>query len=162
MERVWTFTRTAVTVTLVDFADPALDGRPDVRERGVRLEVRPVRTTTTGSIYSSPSLVLEPASVRVDLLESSPGAADRMHWHPSMSGGEPGDRELDPAMAADPVGWVRRFLGDVGDGAEDQEQVVLATEAVLAEVARVLEEARRPWPDVVHDHRGLAAAPRAA
>ncbi|MCH1866386.1 hypothetical protein [Nocardioides sp. CFH 31398] len=158
MERVWTLTDTAVTVTLVDFADPALAGEPDVRERGVRLEVRPVTWSTTGSIYSSPAMTIEPAVLRVDLLESAPGAADRMHWHPQMSDGEPGDREFDRSMVADPVGWTRELLTTLDDrvGADAAAEIRGATEEVLVEVERTLAQARLPWPDVVHDERGLA------
>ncbi|GAA1903536.1 hypothetical protein GCM10009737_00200 [Nocardioides lentus] len=160
MERVWTFVDTAVTATLVDFADPALAGEPDVRERGVRLEVRPVRWSTTGSIYSSPALTLGPAAVRVDLLESAPGAADRMHWHPRMSDGEPGDRTFDPAMVADPAGWVRAWLGRVGEwcAAEDVPRIAAVGDEVVAVVEQLMTEARRPWPDVEHDERGLVVA----
>ncbi|MFY0407037.1 hypothetical protein [Solicola sp. PLA-1-18] len=159
MERIWTFGGAAVTVTLVDFADPALAGEPDVRERGVRVEVRPARWSATGSIYSSPSLVLEPAVVRVDLLESAPHAADRMHWHPQMAGGEPGDREFDPTMVDDPAGWVRRFLAELDDRVGSDDAAAIAAEAgsVVAEVERLLALAREPWPDVVHDERGLVA-----
>ncbi|WP_299051019.1 hypothetical protein [uncultured Nocardioides sp.] len=158
MERAWTFTDTAVTVTLVDFADPALAGEPDVRERGVRLEVRPLSWSTTGSIYSSPAMTLGSAVLRVDLLESAPGKADRMHWHPTMSDGEPGDRSFEVTMVDDPVGWTRDLLTTLDDriGADAAAEVRDATEDVLAEVERTLAQARRPWPDVVHDERGLA------
>lgn len=160
MERAWTFTDTAVTVTLVDFADPALAGEPDVRERGVRLEVRPLTWSTTGSIYSSPAMTLEAAVLRVDLLESVPGRADRMHWHPTMSDGEPGDRSFDVTMVDDPVGWVRELLGSLDDrvGPASAAEIRGAREDVLADVERTLAQAREPWPDVVHDERGLAPA----
>ena len=158
MERAWIFADTAVTVTLVDFADPALAGEPDVRERGVRLEVRPLTWSAPGSIYSSPAMTLEPAVVRVDLLESAPHASDRMHWHPRMADGEPNDREFDRSMVADPVAWTRDLLTTLDDrvGPEAAAEIRGAAEDVLVEVERTLAQAREPWPDVVHDERGLA------
>src|SRR5262245_15299151 len=112
MEYVWMFERLAVTVARIDFLDPAVAAEPAARERGVRIEVRPVTDVAEGSIYSSPSRTLQSAVCRIDLLESAPGAADRMHWHPQMRDGEPGDRTFDPDMPADPVGWLVRFLRD--------------------------------------------------
>ncbi len=43
MEQMWTFSSSAVTVAAVDFLDPDVADGPHPRERGVRLEVRPVR-----------------------------------------------------------------------------------------------------------------------
>lgn len=43
-------------------------------------------TTHPGaSVYASPGWALSPAVCRFDLLESRPGARDRMHWHPTIS-----------------------------------------------------------------------------
>lgn len=150
MERIWMHGTVAVAVALVDFHDPALADRPDARERGVRVEVRPARWDVTGSAYSSPALSLAPGTVRVDLLESAPGAADRMHWHPDMRDGEPGERTFDPAMVEDPAGWVRGLLTRLDERVPGEivDEVVDVTAALLA-------RAREPWPDVVHDHRGL-------
>jgi len=160
MERAWVFSATAVTVTLVDFADPALEGEPDVRERGVRLEIRPVRTSYDGSVYASDPITLGPARSRVDLLESRPHAADRMHWHPGMAGGEPGDRSFDVDMPADPVGWVRRFLDRYDDETTpaDRDALARSSEEIATVVAGLLERAREPWPEVSHDARGMAPA----
>jgi hypothetical protein len=168
MERAWVLDRLAVTVRRVDFVDPALVDRPDVRERGVRVEVRPVRTQVQGSVYASDVMTLDQALCRLDFLESGPGRADRMHWHPDMHDGEPGDRTFDSGMPADPRGWLVAFLRggladhldrhghDLGDCTDD----LRAIGEVADEVARALDEglawAREPWPDVAHDERGMA------
>ncbi len=107
MERIWNFGDIAVSVERIDFVDPAVAHEPDARERGVRVELRPVASSRDGSIYASATTTVGPGSVRFDLLESRPGAADRMHWHPSMHDGEPGGRVFDEELSADPVGWLR-------------------------------------------------------
>ena len=149
MEKVWVVGNLAVTVARIDFLDPAMAGEADARERGVRVEVRPAGVVRRGSIYASPAVTLEPADYRIDLLESRPGAADRMHWHPTMADGEPGERVFDPALSADPLAWVTERLG--GDGG-----VAAHVEEIVEEVARGLDWARQPWPSVEHDERGLA------
>jgi hypothetical protein len=172
MERLWMFDHLAVTVAWIDFLDPEIATEPDARERGVRIEVRRVDLSPGGSIYASPGRTLRPALARVDFLESSPGAADRMHWHPSMQDGEPGDRTFDAQMPPDPVGWLRGFLdaleaflvgagvADVAALAEDLAGVRAAADEIGAAVDAGLAWARTsPWPDVVHDTRGLATAP---
>ena len=170
MERVWVFERLAVTLRRVDFVDPELVGEPDVRERGVRVEVKPVTTRLTGSVYSSDATTLEPALCRLDFLESAPGKADRMHWHPEMTDGEPGDRTFDVDMPADPEGWLTRFLGaglrahlaasggDVTAYAGDLEAVTQAADEIGSALAAGLAWAREPWPEVEHDERGMAPA----
>jgi len=175
MERAWLFDRLAITVTTVDFLDPAVAGEPDARERGVRIEVRPVESTVEGSVYVSPSQHLKPAMCRIDFLESRPGAADRMHWHPSMEHGEPGERTFDDDMPHDPVDWLtaylrdlRRFLVragvlDVDAMAGDLEAVRDAADEIGTAVEEGLAWARAtPWPEVEHDDRGMAATPSPA
>jgi hypothetical protein len=168
MERVWVFDHLAVAVARTDFFDPAVAGTADGRERGVRIELRPVRWSSDGSIYVSDSVRLDPAFCRIDFLESAPGAADRMHWHPTMPGGEPGERTFEPAMPPDPVGWLTAFLDDLGGylarsgvdlGATDTDlrAVRSASEEIASAVADGLAWARAPWPDVAHDARGRAA-----
>lgn len=168
METAWIGDLLALTVTDIDFLDPALVGTPDVRERGVRLELRPVEAAHAGSVYASPSVALAPGVVRVDLLESGPGRADRMHWHPEMSDGEPGDRAFDKDMPEDPQGWLtrflrsglRRYLSERGHDVTAYAGDLGAIGAVADEVGRALAEglvwARVAWPDVEHDHRGMA------
>jgi hypothetical protein len=169
MERAWVFETLAVTVAEVDFLDPALAGEPDARERGVRVELRPVEAVTDGSIYVSPTVTMRPAVCRIDLLESRPGAADRMHWHPVMAAGEPGDRLFDRTMPTDPLAWLADRLRHVHGlleqaGVEDVSRHHADATAIAAEAddivaaARVgLARVREPWPVVRRDHRGMAA-----
>jgi hypothetical protein len=166
METAWIFRTLAVTAAEIDFLDPALRGDPDARERGVRLELRPVDSDAGASVYASPAVTLRPATCRIDLLESAPGAADRMHWHPAMGGGEPGDRVFDPAIPRDPSGWVAARLkqvdellpggGDTAGRTEDVAAVARAADEVAAWVEAALERVRRPWPEASHDARGMA------
>jgi hypothetical protein len=152
MEKVWVIGSLAVTVARIDFLDPAVADEPDARERGVRVEVRPADVVRRGSIYASSAVSIEPADYRIDLLESRPGAADRMHWHPTMTDGEPGERVFDPALSADPLAWVtERLSGAGGVGAHVEE--------IVEEIDRGLEWARQPWPPIERvdrDERGLA------
>ena len=170
-ERCWLTDTLAVTVARVDFLDPASADQPDTRERGIRVEVRPVEATYRGSIYSSPQLTLGEAVARMDLLESAPHAADRMHWHPGMIDGEPEDRTYDPAMPADPAGWLDGQLRDVkglleASGMADTDRFEAAASSIAALAPEILHEARaglawarQPWPEVDHDERGMAIQP---
>jgi len=168
MQTCWLFDTLAVTVERTDFLDPAFASVPDTRERGVRVEIRPVETHHSGSIYASDQMILRPGLCRIDLLESAPGAADRMHWHPTMHSGEPGDRDFDSAMPVDPLGWlterladVRVLLTEVGVDELDQHnqsarQVAEHADDIVAAARSGLEWARGPWPDVSHNDRGRA------
>jgi hypothetical protein len=168
MERVWVFDRLAISVARIDFLDPVVADEPDARERGVRIEVRPVSSRAEGSIYVSSHTALQPAICRIDLLESAPGAADRMHWHPEMPYGEPGDRTFDVDMPVDPVGWLTAYLRDLGDFlvgagvpdvelmARDLEEVRASADEIGAAVDDGLTWARAtPWPEVERDQRGM-------
>ena len=168
METAWLFDTLAVTVARVDFLDPAFASEPDIRERGVRLEIRPLQSEHIGTIYVSSNLELRPALCRIDLLESAPGKADRMHWHPTMDAGEPGDRVFDTDIPADPLRWLSDRLGDVMDlldraGVPDAERHAASAAEITArrdEIVKAAREglawARKPWPDVSHDERGMA------
>lgn len=168
METAWLFDTLTVTVARIDFLDPELAPAPDTRERGVRVEVRPTASESIGSIYASPQVTLAPAAFRIDLLESAPGAVDRMHWHPTMDGGEPGDRTFDDEIPADPLGWLSDRLGEVVPllqraGVEDvtrhersAQDIADHREEIVAAARDGLEWARRPWPQVQHDERGMA------
>ena len=166
MERVWVFERLAISVLRIDFIDPAVAHEPDARERGVRIEVRPVATDASGSVYASWTRTIEPGVCRIDLLESAPGAADRMHWHPDMTDGEPGERTFDTAMPPDPVRWLTAFLRE-GLGNHLADQGVTGIDSDLTAIGESAEEiglavgaglvwAREPWPAVEHDERGMA------
>jgi hypothetical protein len=167
MERAWLFDSLAVTVAWIDFIDPAVAHEDDARERGVRLEVRRLDAAADGTVYVSPAIALHPALCRIDLLESRPGAADRMHWHPDMTGGEPGKRTFDETMPSDPLGWVSARIRDLAtvlppDVRDDPryladiDAVAAAADEIVREVRDGLAWAREPWPDVDHDERGMA------
>ena len=170
MERLWMFDQLAVTLRRIDFLDPALAGQPDARERGVRVEIKPVQTRARGSLYASDIVKLDQALCRFDFLESGPGKADRMHWHPEMADGEPGDRTFEASMPADPRGWMTSFLrGGLPDylsrsGHDNSSYLDDLTEIgdTADEIGRALDEglawAREPWADVEHDERGMAVA----
>ena len=106
-----------VTVEDIYFLEPNPDPGEEGPERGVRVEVRLIeRLPRTGSIYSAYPVHLQTAIWRADLLESvaaGPGARDRMHFHPMMADDEPGDRVFDPAIPADPLGWLAERLADI-------------------------------------------------
>jgi hypothetical protein len=170
MERMWIFEQLSISVAWIDFLDPAVADEPDPRERGVRIEVRPVSSGTEGSIYASPTTAVQPAICRIDFLESAPGAADRMHWHPEMRDGEPGERTFDVDMPADPVGWLTSYLRDLGDfvaragvphteaTTRDLEEIRASTQEIGAVVESGLAWARStPWPEVERDERGMPA-----
>jgi hypothetical protein len=167
MERAWLFDTLAVTVARIDFVDPAVAHEDHARERGVRIEVRRLDAAAEGTVYVSPAISLHPALCRMDLLESRPGASDRMHWHPVMTRGEPGERTFDQAIPSDPLGWVSTRLRDLGTvlpstlrddprHAADFAAVAAAADDIVREVREGLEWAREPWPDVEHDDRGMA------
>ena len=115
-----------------------------------------------------PTTTVQPAICRIDLLESYPGAADRMHWHPEMRRGEPGDRTFEPAMSADPVTWLgdrlRNLDGLVRGASEeaavrhtvDWDAVSRVADEIANTVGATLEACRGPWPEVDHDERGMA------
>lgn len=168
MERAWLFSTLSVTVEEVDFHDPELRDDPYARERGVRVEIRPTTSATHGSVYASPTTTVQPAVCRIDLLESYPGAADRMHWHPVMHQGEPGDRAFEPTMSADPLTWLGDQLRDLeGLLRSAPDEVAARHRANRHAVSRVVDEivdtvrytldaCRAPWPEVEHDERGMA------
>ena len=168
MERLWTFDRLAVTMRRVDFLDPALAGRPDARERGVRVEIKPVQTQAGGSVYASDVVTLDQALCRCDFLESGAGKADRMHWHPEMARGEPGNRRFEASMPADPRGWLTSFLRggladylrrsghDISSYVDDLAEIGDTADEIGRELDAGLAWAREPWADVEHDERGMA------
>ena len=168
MQTCWLFDTLAVTVERTDFLDPEFASEPDIRERGVRVEIHSLETTHRGSIYASDLITLKPAHCRIDLLESAPGAADRMHWHPTMSAGEPGDRVFDAAIPADPLGWLTQRLADVtglltASGVDDvtrhsasAQHIAEHVDDIVAAARSGLEWARGPWPEAHHDERGMA------
>lgn len=117
MLQVFGFDRVGVLLGDIYFVDPNPRQGQEGAERGVRLEVRMLQAGDLhGSMYSArPIQVAEPVW-RADLLETAdgpPGSLNRAHYHPGMQNWEPGRRVFDPALTADPVGWVGTQLADL-------------------------------------------------
>ncbi|MGW8374700.1 hypothetical protein [Streptomyces sp. ODS28] len=163
---IWKFGELALTAEEIDFLDPAAPEGPDVRERGLRIEFRVVDEQHEGSVYASDRWVLQPAFCRLDLLESAPGRADRIHWHPAVTDGEPGQRVFDPALTEDPLTWIHErlrdlpaFLQQIGKEQAfhiDLEALRSELPSITAWLKQALDHARRPWPTVTRNERGLA------
>lgn len=111
------FERVGVVVGDLFFVDPAPGPGQEGAERGVRLEVRVLeRPQLEGSVYSVQPISIDRPIWRVDLLETvdgAPGSYDRTHHHPRLRGWEPGRREWDDDLAADPIDWLGRQLSDL-------------------------------------------------
>ena len=112
MLQVFGFNQIGVVIGDLYFVDPRPDPGQEGAERGVRLEVRFIEAQPSdGSIYAARPILIGPPVWRADLLESvdgEVGSHDRTHHHPRMRGWEPGSRQFDPKMSADPL----RFVGD--------------------------------------------------
>ncbi|HEY3611945.1 MAG TPA: hypothetical protein VGL06_30930 [Pseudonocardiaceae bacterium] len=169
--RLFLADRLCVSVEDIDFLNP--NRLEDGRECGVRLEIRFVQADDfPGSIYASRGLSVGRAVCRFDLLESAPGAQDRMHWHPDMPDGEATARLFDDELRADPLGWLSKRLTDavgtlelagVDDPkryARDAETLARQADAIVAEAAAGLDRFRKDaWPAVAgRDERGMAVA----
>ncbi len=167
--RIFVAKRLCVSVEGIDFLNP--NRLQDGRECGARLELRIAEEDTLpGSIYASRGLAITRGVCRFDLLESAPGASDRMHWHPVMPNGEGRKRLYDDELSTDPLWWLGRRLRDAVDllkegGVEDPDRFaedakVLAGMAddIVADAATTLDRFRRePWPPVeARDERGMA------
>lgn len=161
--------RLCVSVEDLDFLNP--NRLQDGRECGVRLELRICTPDTLpGSIYASRGLAIERAVCRFDLLESAPGAQDRMHWHPEMPNGEGRKRLWDDELSTEPLKWLAAKLRD-GVGllelagveeparfAADAEALARIADDIVADTAARLDRFRAaPWPPVEQrDERGMA------
>lgn len=150
MLQLFGFDRVGVVVGDIYFVDPNPRHGQEGAERGVRLEVRMLQPgDLKGSIYSArPIEVTEPVW-RADLLETAdgtPGSLNRAHHHPGMKNWEPGRRVFDPAMTADPVGWVGTQLADLegllGEAGIEVDEALAADarrlRSVVAEVQRAV------------------------
>ncbi|MBO0731528.1 MAG: hypothetical protein J2P57_19880, partial [Acidimicrobiaceae bacterium] len=111
------FERIGVVVSDLFFVDPDPSPGQEGAERGVRLEVRLLdRPSRPGSIYAANPIEVGQPVWRADLLETvsgPPGSFDRTHHHPRFAGWEPGRRQYDPRMSADPVAFVGERLADL-------------------------------------------------
>ncbi len=117
MLHVFGFERVGVAVGDLYFVDPDPGPGQEGAEQGVRLEVRLLDNPPVGgSIYASRPILVDQPIWRADLLESvagGPGTWDRTHHHPKMRGWEPGSREFEEAMSADPLAFVATQLSDL-------------------------------------------------
>jgi hypothetical protein len=150
----WGFERIGVVAGDMFFLDPNPGPGQEGAERGVRLEVRLLeRPPLTGTIYAAQPIVIDRPVWRADLFETvagPPGSHDRTHHHPRFRAWEPGKREYDPEMTADPVGWVAGQLADLpgllagadlpGDaaGPRDAKELADAATEIAATVGRLL------------------------
>ena len=152
---VFGFERVGVAVSDLYFVDPKPDVGQEGAERGVRLEVRLLeRPPLEGSIYAAQPIAVDRPIWRADLLEAAagpPGTFDRTHHHPRFRGWEPGRRQFEEALSAEPVEWVGERLADLDgllagagvDPAEvdpdDAAQLRAAVPEILASVRTLLE-----------------------
>jgi len=159
MLHVYGFNNVGVAVGDLYFVDPEPEPGQEGAERGVRLEVRLLESPPIeGSIYAARPILVGPPLWRADLLESVdgvPGSHDRTHHHPQMRGWEPFTRQFDPAMSADPIGFVGERLSDLGGLVEaagldssavderDQAELRAAVPEILETVRRLLAATRR-------------------
>lgn len=165
MLHVFGFGGIGVAVGDLYFVDPQPRVGQEGPEQGVRLEVRLLESAPLeGTIYASRPIVVDRPIWRADLLESvagGPGTWDRTHHHPAMRGWEPGSRQFDEAMSADPLGFVARQLRDpegLMDGAGVDRATVAAQDLVdlRAAVPEILDTVRALLAGV---HEGRLATP---
>ena len=159
MLHAWGFERVGVVAGDLFFIDPDPKPGQEGPEHGVRLEVRLLeRPPLTGSIYASQPIVIDRPVWRADLLETydgEPGSHDRTHHHPRFRGWEPGGRQYDEALTADPMAWLGDQLADLPgllEGAELPADAAGPRDA--AELAAVA-------PQIVDTVRDLLARVRA-
>jgi hypothetical protein len=111
------FERVGVMVGDLYFVDPEPGEGQDGAERGVRLEVRLVeRPPLPGTVYSAQPILVDEPIWRADLLETADGAFgtfNRTHHHPHFRAWEPGDRQYEEMMSADPLAFVAAQLSDL-------------------------------------------------
>ncbi|MBK5222159.1 MAG: hypothetical protein JJE52_04650 [Acidimicrobiia bacterium] len=116
MLRVFGFDTIGVVIGDLYFVDPRPTRGQEGPEQGVRIELRHlVRDEPRGSIYAAVPIAVDEPIWRVDLLESvdNGGSLDRAHHHPRFRGWNPGPRQFEPDLTADPVDWLGRQLTDL-------------------------------------------------
>jgi hypothetical protein len=155
---MWGFDKVAVVAGDLYFEDPEPSPGQEGPERGVRLEVRLLaRPPLTGSIYAAQPIVIDRPVWRADLFESVAGPVgshDRTHHHPRIRGWEPGARQYDLELSADPLSFVAKKLADLRallEGAEidpdaagpnDAADMAGAASEITAAVGRLLARVR--------------------
>lgn len=154
----WGFDRVGVVAGDLYFVDPDPAPGEEGPEHGVRLEVRLLeRPPLTGSVYSAQPIVIDRPVWRADLLETvegEPGSHDRTHHHPRFRGWEPGRRQYDEGMTADPLDWLQARLADLPGlvagaelpadsiGPDDAPQLAAAAPAIVGAVRDLLSRVR--------------------
>jgi hypothetical protein len=158
MLHVFGFGGVGVAVGDLYFFDSHAGVGQEGAERGVRLEVRLLASPPAdGSIYASRPILVDRPIWRADLLESvagGPGTWDRTHHHPKMRGWEPGSRQFDDVMSADPLEFVAERLSDLNglmDGAGMDPDEITEQDAV---------ELRTAVPEILETVRSLLAGVR--
>lgn len=158
MLHAWGFDRVGVVAGDLYFVDPDPEPGQEGAEHGVRLEVRLLeRPPLTGSVYAAQPIVIDRPVWRADLLETvegRPGSHDRTHHHPRFRGWEPGRRQYDEGMTADPIGWLEDQLKDLPAllagaeldpsiaGPDDATQMAAAAPQIAATVRHLLARVR--------------------
>jgi hypothetical protein len=146
MNVAYLYQRLGIVIEDIYFVEPNPDPGEEGPERGVRVEVRHIENhPLSGSRYSAYPISIGTAIWRADLLGSvaaGPGARDRMHYHPLMADDEPGDRQFEPAIKADPLGWIATQI-------EQVEEIVAAKVPDLTAYRHDLAEIRRQAPLIV-------------
>ena len=106
-----------IAVTTEYWEESQADG---TRETGCRVQLRRVRTVPAPVPPPQPRRdavfwAIEEPVWRADLFTVVGGASafDAAHYHPTFSGLVPCERVADPAIEADPYGWIERRLADV-------------------------------------------------
>jgi hypothetical protein len=87
-----------------------------------------------------------------DRLAGQPGNFSAAHYHPHFTGDEPSSRMWDPALTADPWGWLGEQVASLGSAAGDEPWPLDAADAV--DVTRyadqVVAAARGFAPELCH------------
>jgi hypothetical protein len=141
------FDHVGVVISDLYFLDPVQKPGQEGAERGVRLEVRLLdRPELQGSIYAAQPIAVGRPIWRADLLEtvSGPfGSFDRTHHHPAFTGWEPGTREFDRALSADPIPWLGQKLSDL-------EALVETSEVDTSEITKAdIDGLRKAVPEIL-------------
>jgi hypothetical protein len=115
-----------ISVTIFNIIEPS--DSPDAKEIGCRVEIQRYYEELPGSLwYAVPVVTLREPIWRCDIQRRVPakdGDDQRAHVHTKWTGQLAVEREFDPELTRDPLGWVEKQLGDLrgvlrAGGAED-------------------------------------------
>ena len=115
-----------ISVTIFNIVEPS--DSADAKEIGCRIEVQRYYEELPGGLwYAVPVVTLREPIWRCDLQRRVPakdGEDQRAHQHTRWTGQLAVEREFDPELTKDPVGWAERQLADLrgvmrAGGAED-------------------------------------------